>query len=90
MSTRKLFFVTGEDATPVEVTPTVTIQRHDMRTTHEEADNIIAQQMVTKAKENAGGISVLSYDIDVFVLLLHHYLCNKLTNKERMYWQHMR
>ena len=54
VSTRKLFFVTGEDATPVEVTPTVTIQRHDMRTTHEEADNIIAQQMVTKAKENAG------------------------------------
>ena len=45
-----------------------------MKTTHEEADNIIVQQMVAAANESQKGISVLSDDTDVFVLLLYHYL----------------
>ena len=45
-----------------------------MDTTYEEADNIIVQQMLMVAKEEPSGITVLSGDIDVFVLLLHYYL----------------
>ena len=52
-----------------------------MRTSHEEADNIIAQQMVGIARENSDGILVISDNTDVFVLLLHHYLHNNLVNK---------
>ena len=52
-----------------------------MHTTHEEADNIIAQQMVARAKESSEGILVLSDDTDIFALLLHHYLEQNVSNK---------
>ncbi len=47
------------------------ITRTDMRTTHEEADVIIAQQMVCAATESSSCITIVSDDTDVFVLLLH-------------------
>ena len=42
---RKLV-ITGHIETPIEIKMRVKIERKDMRTTHEEADNIIVQQMV--------------------------------------------
>ena len=73
--------VTGEDPVPVELTSTVTIKREDLRTNHEEADNILAHQMVAVASEENKGVSVISDDTDVFVLLLHHYVLQKLTGE---------
>ena len=42
-----------------------------MNTTHEEADNILVQQIVFAAKENQKGISVIADDTDVSVLLFY-------------------
>ena len=50
-----------------------------MQINHEEADNILAHQMVAVASEENKGVSVISNDTDVFVLLLHHYVTQKLT-----------
>ena len=66
--------LTSENGTPVELNKGIVIQRVDMKITHDEADNIIVQQMVAGANKNQKGISVLSDDTDVFVLLLYHYL----------------
>ena len=57
------FVITGQDRTPVEINNGgVIIQRKDMDTTHEEADNIIVQQMLMVAKEEPSGMTVLSVD----------------------------
>jgi len=50
-----------------------------MDTTHEEADVVLVQQMLTVSRENPAGITVVSDDTDVFVLLLHYYLEDGLT-----------
>ena len=44
--------------------------RHDLETHHEEADNIIVQQVL---KCGANAVSVIADDTDVFILLLHYY-----------------
>ena len=67
--------VTSQDKTPVEISNGgVIINRSDMDTTHEEADVVLVQQMLTVSRENPAGITVVSDDTDVFVLLLHYYL----------------
>ena len=62
----------------MELTSTVTFKREDLRTNHEEADNILAHQMVVVMSEENKCVSVISDDTDVFVLLLHHYVKQKL------------
>lgn len=64
--------VTGEDPCPIEISMDERRIRHDLETKQEEADTIIAQQVLVCAGE-AHKISVVSDDTDVFVLLLHHY-----------------
>ena len=71
--------VTGENESPIEIHKSVTIKRVDLKTTHEEADNILAHHMVAAAQENQKGVSVVSDDTDVFVLLLHHYKAQNLS-----------
>ena len=69
------FVIIGQEKTPVEIrNGGLIIHRRDMDTTHEEADIIIVQQMLMIAKEKPTGITVLSDDTDVFMLLLHYYL----------------
>ncbi len=71
--------LTGEETTPVEISKGgIVIKRQDMNTTHEEADNIIVQQVLMAVTENCHGVNVISDDTDVFILLLHHYLANDL------------
>ena len=66
--------VTGQDDTPVEIAPNhVVIQRHDLRTTHEEADIIVVAQAIYAAKEEKKYVTVVADDTDVYLLLLHHY-----------------
>ncbi len=71
--------ITGSGTSPTEVRMGVVITRTDMRTTHEEADVIIAQQMVCAATESSSCITIVSDDTDVFVLLLHFYQLKHLT-----------
>ena len=65
--------VTGEDPVPVELTSSVTIKKICEQT------NILAHQVVVMVSEENIGVSVISYDTNVFVLLLHHYVKQKLT-----------
>ncbi len=71
--------LTGSGTSPTEVRMGVVITRTDMRTTHEEADVIIAQQMVCAATESSSCITIASDDTDVFALLLHFYQLKHLT-----------
>ena len=51
-------------------------ERHDLRTTHEEADVIIPQQAMKLVPQN---ITVICDDTDVFVLLLYYYCVRDLS-----------
>ena len=70
---------TDEDPVPVELTSTVTIKRDDLRANHKEADIILEHQVVVVASEENKGVSAISNNTFVFVLLLHHYVKQKLT-----------
>ena len=74
--------VTGADAVPIEISEGgVVISRADLTTSHEEADNVIVQQVLSYAAENAESkITVVADDTDVFVLLLHYYHMANLKN----------
>ncbi len=71
--------VTGTEPTPVEICDGSIKERPDIRTTHEEADVIIIQQVVHLAKSGKNSIRVVADDTDVFVLLLYYYNMEQLT-----------
>eukprot|EP00794_Sanderia_malayensis_P004441 gene4441-5034_t len=60
----------GSSNVPTEINNAVVIAKHDVATSHEEADNIIAQQAIMWAKERSGTVLVLADDTDVFIFLL--------------------
>ena len=67
--------ITGQDKSPVEIScGGVVILRHDIATTHEEADNIIVQQAMQVAVDEHKHVTILADDTDVYALLLYHYL----------------
>ncbi|KAG1683171.1 Glutamate receptor U1 [Nymphon striatum] len=74
--------VTGADPVPIEISEGgVVISRADLSTSHEEADNVIIQQVLSCAAENAESkITVVADDTDVFVLLLHYHHMANLKN----------
>ena len=71
--------VTGSNNTPVQISHGVVVYREYISTTHEEADCKIVQQAMM-ASEYQQGVSVIADDIDVFIILIHHYLEQQLTN----------
>ena len=71
--------VTGETESPIDIHKSVTIERDDLKTTHEEAEHILAHQMVATAQENQKGVLVVSDDTDVYILLLHYYQAENLS-----------
>jgi len=71
--------ITGQDDVPHEIFCAKTSLRSDMITMHEEADNIIVQQAITVAFLGVTKVIVISDDTDVFILLLHYYLQQKIT-----------
>lgn len=72
--------ITGNNDIPIEISNGgVLINRRDLTCSHEEADCIIVQQVITTAKDLNVGVSVIADDTDVFVLLLHHYYEQQLT-----------
>lgn len=78
-TSRNKLVITSSSDTPTEIYKGVAIQRRDISTSHEEADNIIVQQAVMCAKCQSGTIVVVADDTDVFILLLYHYLQENLT-----------
>ena len=73
--------ITGKDPTPVQVWINGTVQRQDLRTHHEEADAIIIHHLVhiASAASDDAHIKVICDDTDVFVLLIHFYIKEKMT-----------
>lgn len=71
--------ITGSSDVPTEIHFGTTIDRVDLKTSHEEADVIIPQQVMYVAAEGASVIKVVCDDTDVFVLLLHYYQTNHLS-----------
>ena len=64
--------IAGVSEIPVEITDGKTINRQDLRSTHEEADVIITQHAISSSM-NGKRVTVLCENTDVFVLLLHFY-----------------
>lgn len=73
--------ITGSIPTPVELHRGVSIIRHDMKTTQEEADTILVQQVAYVEPECA---LVIADDTDVFVMLVHFCFYHKITDKVYM------
>ena len=66
--------VTGEKTHPVQVFKGHIFPRHDLSTTHEKADTIIAQYAIHISKEDLQTkVWVVSDDTDVYVLLVYFY-----------------
>jgi hypothetical protein len=65
--------VTGSNPVPQEIYKENCTPRQDIRSTHEEADIIIAQQVIAACQNGSSSIKVVSDDTDVFILLLHYY-----------------
>ena len=63
--------VTGADEYPVEVLNTFARRREDLRTTQEEADIIIVQQVFAAVNDGSDTVTVICDDTDVFVLLTY-------------------
>ena len=70
--------ITSNDPSPIEITRSTTIPRPDLINTHEEADIILAHQMILVAKDNKGPCTVILDGTDVFVLLLYFYKKHQL------------
>ena len=72
--------ITGTSPVPMEVrSGGALVQRFDLKTTHEEADVIIPQQVVALADMGCKTINVICDDTDVFVLLAHYFAEESLT-----------
>ena len=72
----------GADPVLIEISEGgVVISRADLATSHEEADNVIVQHVLSCAAENAESkITVVADDTEVFVLLLHYHHMANLKN----------
>ena len=79
---RHKLVVTGAGPVPNEISEGgVVMSRADLATSHEEADNVIVQQVLSCAVKNAESkITVVADDTDVFVLLLHYHHMANLKN----------
>ena len=79
-SERKLI-VTGLDPIPFEVCRGNVRDRLDLKNLQEEADTIIVAQILLMVNEGYRQIQVICEDTDVFVILLHHYRKQQLSEK---------
>ncbi len=71
--------ITGQSGIPIEISHSgIVIHRNDIANTHEEADNIMIQQ-VLMLSEDGKSISVIADDTDVYVLLMTVCLTNQVT-----------
>lgn len=64
--------IAGVSDVPVEITRGQKIDRHDLRSTHEEADILITQHAILSSLLGKS-VRIVCDDTDVFVLLVHYY-----------------
>ena len=76
---QKPLIITGQDDVPTNTQNSLQIKRQDMKTTHEEADVIIPQQVQKAMNDGCRNVKVICDDTDVFILLLYYY--------QKMNWQ---
>ena len=65
--------ITGRSPVQMEVRSDALVQRFDLKTTHEEADVIIPQQVVALADMGCKTINVICDDTYVFLLIAHYF-----------------
>jgi len=70
--------ITGQEKSPVEISYSVVIQRHNIATAHEEPDDSIVQQAMQVAVNDLMHVTILADDTDKYALLLYHYLQQRL------------
>ena len=69
-----LLVVTGSNDVPMQISNGVMSQKHEYRTTHEEADVIIVQQCYRLINnEGCNAVKIISDDTDVFSLACYFY-----------------
>ena len=66
--------ITGRSPVPMEARSDALVQRFDLKTTHDEADVIIPQQVVALADMGCETIHVICDDTDVSILLAHYFV----------------
>jgi hypothetical protein len=76
---KKRLVITGAEPIPIEVTNGQILARTDLKTTHEEADVIMVNQMLHLAHSRSNPIRVICDDTDVFILLVHFYASQDLS-----------
>ena len=59
-------------------------ERKDLKTSHEEADPIVAAQAIYAAKEEKKHVVVVAEDTDVYILLLYYYQAESLSIPMKM------
>ena len=65
------------DGAPEEIYDGIRMVRTDMKTSHEEADVIIPQQIMYAIMEGKDSVKVIAEDADIFALLCHFYFEQK-------------
>ena len=74
LSSKRKIVITANEEYPEESHLGVCKMREDMRTSHEEADVMIPQQIAVVSASGSTCLKVICEDTDVFVLLCHFYL----------------
>ena len=69
--------ITGSLPTPIELHKGISIVHHDMKTTHEDADTILVQQVAFVQPPCA---MLIADDTDIFVMLMHFCFHKKIKN----------
>ena len=70
---QKPLIITDQDDVPSYTHNGLQIKRQDMKTTHEETDVIIPQQVLKAMDDGYRNVKVICDDTDAFILLLCYY-----------------
>ena len=73
--------ITGPNTIPDEITMGVHVKRHDMCNSHEEADVIVINQVMSAVSQGYKAIHIVCDNTDVFVLLLQFYKTLNITSE---------
>ena len=73
--------ITGPNTIADEITMGVHVKRHDMGNSHEEADVIVINQVMSAASQGYKTIHIVCDNTDVFVLFVHLYKTLNITSE---------
>ena len=73
--------ITGPNSIPDEITTGVHGKRHDMGNSHEEADVIVVNQVMSAASQGYKTIHIVCDNTDCFLLLVHFYITLNITSE---------